>query len=121
MRASYIGLLCCNAAFLSILLAGYTSGVLGLVLSTVLIVIFAEIIPQARFSRFSALPHVLPTAIFCSASCLARCAAGRIKVMLGAAGILFPPWACVWSLHGVADPRVHANSLASGMAAVVCP
>ena len=35
-------------AFLSILLAGYTSGVLGLVLSTVLIVVFAEIIPQVR-------------------------------------------------------------------------
>ncbi|CAL8467383.1 g6920 [Coccomyxa elongata] len=38
-------------SFLSILLAGYTSGILGLVLSTVLIVIFAEIIPQAFCSR----------------------------------------------------------------------
>ena len=36
------------AAFLSILLAGYTSGVLGLVLSTVLIVLFAEIVPQVK-------------------------------------------------------------------------
>ncbi|KAK9909389.1 hypothetical protein WJX75_001507 [Coccomyxa subellipsoidea] len=38
-------------SFLSILLAGYTSGVLGLILSTALIVIFAEIIPQALCSR----------------------------------------------------------------------
>ncbi|EIE24396.1 DUF21-domain-containing protein [Coccomyxa subellipsoidea C-169] len=38
-------------SFLSILLAGYTSGLLGLILSTALIVIFAEIIPQALCSR----------------------------------------------------------------------
>ena len=40
------------AAFLSILLAGVTSGVLGLVISTALIVVFAEIVPQSICCRY---------------------------------------------------------------------
>lgn len=39
-------------AFLAILLAGITSGLLGLVLSSSLIVIFGEIVPQALCSRY---------------------------------------------------------------------
>lgn len=98
-----------GAAFLSILLAGYTSGVLGLVLSTVLIVVFAEIIPQVRTPMKG---HLLN-------ACLTQSGAETTS-MLGAAGLLLPTWARVWSLHGVADPRLHAGPRASGMAAVLC-
>lgn len=40
------------AAFLSILLAGVTTGVLGLIISTALIVVFAEIVPQSICCRY---------------------------------------------------------------------
>lgn len=48
---SLISFCACFAAFLSILLADVTSGILGLVTSTSLIVIFGEIVPQSLCSR----------------------------------------------------------------------
>ena len=42
-------------SYLSILMADITSGTMGLILSTIMIVIFGEIIPQATCSRYSLL------------------------------------------------------------------
>ena len=42
-------------SYLSILMADITSGTMGLILSTIMIVIFGEIIPQATCSRYALL------------------------------------------------------------------
>ena len=42
-------------SYLSILMADITSGTMGLILSTIMIVIFGEIVPQATCSRYSLL------------------------------------------------------------------
>ena len=75
------------AAFLSILLAGYTSGALGLVLSTVLIVLFAEIVPQVRLASLCCLSLsslVLAARGVISLSCGLQAISSRHGLLLGA-------------------------------------
>lgn len=105
--------LCYAAAFLSILLAGYTSGVLGLVLSTVLIVLFAEIVPQVRLAPPCC--HLLLPVFLLNDLCKSG------SNMVCAAGNQLSPWAAARRKDGVADSRLHGRPGPSGLAARLHP